>query len=59
MNDAVGQSVGRDEHGLYVKWDGLQIECKTGTVSLWLNTTKISDQVMLNQNLDTSNGVVL
>lgn len=52
MNDAIGHGVGRDEKGLYVEWNILQIECKTGAVSLWLNSTKVGEAAVFTRGLD-------
>lgn len=56
MNDALGQGVGRDEKGLYIEWNTLQIECKTGVISLWLDRTKVGEAAVFARGLDMTDG---
>jgi len=59
MNDAIGQGVGRDEKGLYVEWNTLQIECKTGAISLWLDSTKVGEAAVFSRGLDLAIGDIV
>lgn len=59
MDDALGRGVRRDEKGLYIEWDRIQIETGTGKFSLWLGNAKVSVEDTVFQRIDISSGVTL